>query len=59
MFPDCETCWYNTLDEEAEEYFCALELDEDEFFSIRNEHGGRCRYFRPCGSEYDIVRKQN
>ncbi len=59
MFPDCENCWYNALDEEAEEYFCSLYLDEDEFYAIKNEYNGQCRYFRPCGNEYDIVKKQN
>ncbi|MBR1812062.1 MAG: hypothetical protein IJ766_10535 [Clostridia bacterium] len=59
MFADCENCWYNTLDEEAEEYFCALNLDEDEFFRMLENKSGRCRYFRPFSGEYEIVRKQN
>ena len=49
----CEKCWYNEYDEETDECFCSLVLDEDE------EQNKTCRYFRPSGSEYDIVRKQN
>ena len=48
----CEKCWYNEYDEETDECFCSLVLDEDEYVRF-------CRYFRPSGSEYDIVRKQN
>ena len=27
---ECDTCRYNAYDEDAEEYYCSLELDEDE-----------------------------
>ena len=46
----CEKCWYNEYDEETDECFCSLVLEEQ---------NKTCRYFRPSGSEYDIVRKQN
>ena len=26
----CETCWHYDYDEEADEYYCRMELDEDE-----------------------------
>ena len=26
----CDKCWYNAYDEESDEYFCDLQLDEDE-----------------------------
>lgn len=42
----CEKCWYN-------------EYDEDEYVRFCEEQNKTCRYFRPSGSEYDIVRKQN
>ncbi len=55
----CEKCWYNEYDEETDEYFCSLVLDEDEYVRFCEEQNKTCRYFRPSGSEYDIVRKQN
>lgn len=55
----CEKCWYNEYDEESDESFCSLVLDEDEYVRLMQDSGKTCRYFRPDGSEYDIVRKQN
>jgi len=55
----CEKCWYNSYDEEEEEYFCSLVLDEDEYVRLISQPDKTCRYFRPDGNEYDIVRKQN
>lgn len=55
----CEKCWYNEYDEETEESFCSLVLDEDEYVRFIQDANKTCRYFRPDGSEYDIVRKQN
>ena len=26
---DCESCWYYDYDEEFDEYFCMMDLDED------------------------------
>lgn len=55
----CENCWYNVYDEETDEAICSLVLDEDEYVRLMQDKNKTCRYFRPCGSEYDIVRKQN
>ena len=55
----CEECWYNEYDEETDESFCSLVLDEDEYVRFIQDANKTCRYFRPNGSEYDIVRKQN
>ena len=52
----CEKCWYNEYDEETDECFCSLVLDEDEYVRFCEEQNKTCRYFRPSGSEYDIVR---
>lgn len=56
---DCENCWYNAYDEQADEFFCALYLDEDEYGHMLSYQSGKCRYFRPSGDEYEIVKKQN
>ncbi|MBO5495007.1 MAG: hypothetical protein J5964_04730 [Eubacterium sp.] len=55
----CEKCWYNEYDEENDEDFCSLVLDEDEYVRLLEESGKTCRYFRPTGDDYEIVRKQN
>ncbi|MGN0521104.1 MAG: DUF6472 family protein [Eubacterium sp.] len=55
----CDKCWYNSYDEESDEYFCNLVLDEDEYVRFISEQNKTCRYFRPDSGEYEIVRKQN
>lgn len=55
----CEKCWYNSYDEEQNEYFCSLELDEDEYVRMLQDYNKTCRYFRQDGGEYEIVRRQN
>lgn len=55
----CESCRYNEYDEQEDEAFCSLVLDEDEYVRLLQDKGKTCRYYCPCGDEYDIVRKQN
>ncbi len=55
----CEKCWYNSYDEEQDEYFCSLELDEDEYARFLQNDFASCKYFRPDNGEYEIVRRQN
>lgn len=57
----CDDCWYNTYNEEDDEYYCDLQLDEDEYARMLQEAGRNkpCKYFRPDIGEYGIVRKQN
>jgi hypothetical protein len=55
----CEKCWYYEYDDESQEGFCSLVLDEDEYVRLMSDRDKTCRYFRPDGNEYDIVRKQN
>ncbi len=59
MKNQCENCWYNQFDEEYEEYYCDLQLDEDEFAKMVMSKDSNCKYFRPDIGEYGIVRKQN
>ena len=42
----CEKCWYNEYDEETDECFCSLVLDEDEYVRFCEEQNKTCRYFR-------------
>lgn len=56
----CEECWYNTYDEELDDYYCDLQLDEDEYAKfMESDKTKSCKYFRPDIGEYGIVRKQN
>ena len=29
---ECDSCWYYDYDEEFDEYYCMMDLDEDEFY---------------------------
>lgn len=55
----CDDCRYNAYDENEDEYFCTLDLDEDEYGYMQTHFQGKCRYYFPAGDEYDIVKKQN
>lgn len=56
----CSKCWYNTYDEELDDYYCDLQLDEDEYAKmLMMDSSKSCKYFRPDIGEYGIVRKQN
>lgn len=55
---ECETCWYYDYDEEYDEYFCMMDLDEDEIYRIfvsgQQKH---CPFYRQ-GDDYTLARKQ-
>ena len=53
----CDTCAYNEYDEEYEEYFCSVNLDEEEYFRMMSSHKSECPYYRN-GDEYAVVRHQ-
>lgn len=58
MFSCCEECAYFMYDEEFEEYYCGVTLDEDEAEKMLSGTAEHCKYFNPY-DEYKIVRKQN
>ena len=43
---ECETCWYYDYDEEYDEYYCMMDLDEDEVYQIMNSRSQHCPFFR-------------
>ena len=56
---DCDTCVYYVWDEDAEEYFCDADLDEDDVAQLyqRPNHSTGCRFW--CSNnEYEVVRHQ-
>lgn len=53
----CDTCENLAYDEELEEYYCAVDMDEDEYFRFVSEKKASCPYYRN-GDEYLVVRHQ-
>ena len=53
----CDTCWYFDYDEEYDEYYCMMDLDEDEVYRILNSRSQRCPYYRQ-GDDYTLARSQ-
>ena len=54
----CETCTYYAYDEDYEEYYCSVDMDEDDYFRlISGERKRSCPYYRD-GDEYKVVRHQ-
>ena len=53
----CDFCAYYDYDEEAEQYVCEIDLDEDEMLNFLSFNTQSCPYFNPY-DEYKIVEKQ-
>ena len=53
----CDTCWHYDYDEEYDEYYCMMDLDEDEMYRFFSTPQSRCPYYRP-GDDYSLARKQ-
>ena len=53
----CSSCAYLSYDEEYDEYVCDCQMDEDDFYRIRQSESRSCPYYRN-GDEYLVVRKQ-
>lgn len=53
----CESCWHYDYDEEYDEYYCRMDLDEDEFARIFSRPDGRCPFYQK-GDDYDLPRHQ-
>lgn len=48
----CDSCWYNNYDDEEDEYYCSMDLDEDEWYRIQTEHKGACPFYRLADDYY-------
>ena len=57
MMNQCELCAYYAYDEEYEEYYCSVDMDEDDYGRLMNSERSTCPYFRD-GDEYKVVRHQ-
>ena len=54
---ECESCWYYDYDEEYDEYYCMMDLDEDEVYRIMPSRSQHCPYYRQ-GDDYTLARRQ-
>ena len=54
---ECETCWYYDYDEEYDEYYCMMDLDEVEVYRIANSPARDCPFYRQ-GDDYTLARRQ-
>ncbi len=54
---DCETCWHYDYDEEFDEYYCMMDLDEDEHYRFFSSGQNRCPFYRQ-GDDYTLARRQ-
>ena len=54
---ECENCWYYDYDEEYDEYFCMMDLDEDEVYRFFSSGKNHCPYYRQ-GDDYTLARRQ-
>ncbi len=53
----CDTCWYYDYDEEYDEYYCMMDLDEDEVYRYLHSCQSRCPFYRQ-GDDYTLARRQ-
>ncbi|MBR2936939.1 MAG: hypothetical protein IKB80_00365 [Oscillospiraceae bacterium] len=57
MENECETCWHYDYDEEYDEYYCKMDLDEDEVYRLYANPKAHCPYYRQ-GDDYTLARRQ-
>ncbi len=53
----CDTCAFYVYDDEYGEYYCDMNMDEDDYMRIISDRYYQCPYYRN-GDEYAVVRKQ-
>ena len=52
-----DSCWYYDYDEEHEEYYCMMDLDEDEVYHIMTSRNQHSPYTRRA-DDYTPARRQ-
>ena len=53
----CDFCAYYDYDEEAEQYVCEIDLDEDEMERFLRSANDACPFYRR-GDDYQTARRQ-
>lgn len=54
---DCETCAFYVYDDEYQEYYCDMDIDEDDWGRLVAGYYRSCPFYRD-GDEYKVVRHQ-
>ena len=54
---NCDSCVYYDYDEEAEAYFCTVDMDEDDYSRLIGSSRSFCPYYKD-GDEYAVVKHQ-
>ena len=49
--------WNYNYDEEDDEYYCSMDIDEDEWYRIHTHYKGQCPFFRQA-DDYYTARRQ-
>ncbi len=57
MSNQCDMCANYAYDEEFDEYYCVVELDEDEYYRYISDRSVSCPYYKN-GDEYAVVKHQ-
>lgn len=42
--PNCEDCWNYNYDEETDQSYCSMDIDEDEWYRIVSRRRGECPF---------------
>lgn len=53
----CETCLFYEYDEEFEDYYCSVDMDEDDYARLMQNPHASCPFWRD-GDEYSVVKHQ-
>lgn len=53
----CDSCMYLAYDDEFDEYYCSMNMDQDEREKLMFDNRSGCKYYR-FGDDYTIVKKQ-
>ena len=57
MAANCEECVHYDYDDEAEAYYCTMDLDEDEMERFLRAAADACPCYKP-GDDYETARRQ-
>ncbi len=53
----CDTCAFYIYDDEFEEYYCDIDMDEDDYGRLISSSREECPFYRN-GDDYAVVRHQ-
>jgi len=53
----CDTCLFYVYDEEYNDYYCDVDMDEDDVARMMGSEKEHCPFYRN-GDEYETVRHQ-